>query len=57
MSLKVEIDSYDYKEAIKEVQKLLDKIKASYDDEKEEITFTGIPEAEEIVDIVWDKIV
>ena len=55
MSLNVEIDRYDYPDAVKAVQKLLDKIEAvPIDDYNAKLE--SLPSAAEIVDAVWDAI-
>lgn len=55
MSLNVEIDSWDYNQAEKAVDKLLSKIRAVPVSD-EEATIEDLPLASEIVDLVWDCI-
>ena len=55
MSLNVEIDRYDYADACKAVQKILDKIKADPISE-DEAKLEEMPSPVEIVDAVWDAI-
>lgn len=50
MSLRIDIESYDYKEAVKTVKKMLDQI------ELVDEAIIGIPSADDIVDAVWDAI-
>lgn len=52
MSLKIEIDKWDYKEACEAVEKLLNDMEA--DDGMAKIL--NVPSGAEIVDLVWDKI-
>ena len=56
MSLQVDMDKWDYQEAIKAVQKLLDDIEVQHDNESDPIKLLNVPRAEDIVDLVWDKI-
>ena len=59
MSLKVDMDKYDYLEAIKIVQNLLNgiEIDTGIKDNINDLKIIGIPSATEIVDAVWDAIV
>ena len=50
MSLKIDIDDWDYKGAVEAIEKLLNNIKIKCDD------IENMPSAEEIVDTVWDNI-
>lgn len=56
MSLKIEMDSYDYEAAILAVQKLLDDIDTKQDHEADPIKIINMPSATQIVDLVWDLI-
>ena len=56
MSLQVEMDSYDYDQAIKVVQKLLNAIDIECDNPDSKTELKDVPDATEIVDLVWDII-
>ena len=59
MSLQVDMDKWDYQEAVKAVQKLLNNIDYSLSGDFEgepKVRLDSMPSAEEIVDLVWDKI-
>lgn len=51
MSLKIEIDNWDYQQAVKKVQEMLDKIRIGGTEEEPEVT--DVPDADDIVDAVW----
>lgn len=52
MSLQIEIDSFDYKEAIRKVDDLLANIHCTCDNND----LKDMPSATEIVDVIWDTI-
>jgi hypothetical protein len=56
MSLKIQMDSDDYKLACQKVQELLDAIEAYQAKEYRELEVINVPSAEMIVDLVWDCI-
>ena len=57
MSLQVNMDKWDYQEAIKQVQKMLDDIEAfCVENNSNKVKIENIPSATDIVDKVWDCI-